>query len=120
MKIRTLLIVMGLLLFPGSAYCQNPGENIFYGIVLMVIISPYYVFSCIPYFIQRKNKGKSFILSLLTYILCVFGIVLANFQFYKFGIPSLKLNEEGGIFYLSILPFIVVLILAGLKDYKHR
>jgi len=120
MAIRLLILILGFLLMPDLAYCQNSGEKLFGGIVMLVIISPYYVFSLIPYFIQKKNKGKSIFLSLFTYILCFGGIALANYQTYRFQLPALRFDGLYGLFYLIILPFLIIIILAAIKDYRHR
>lgn len=115
-----LTLLLGLIFIPVGAYAGSTGDLILTGFIFGIIIVPYYFFALIPYFIQKKNNGKSNILSAITYILCVGGVVLANYHILRFRLPGFCFEGICIVFYLMALPFLVIIILAARKDLKRQ
>ena len=119
MKNITLLLLLGLIFIPVGAYAGSTGDLILTGFIFGIIIIPYYFFALLPYFIQKKNNGKSIILSAITYILCIGGIVLANYHILRFRLPGFCFEGICIVFYLMAFPFLAIIILAAYKDFKR-
>ena len=116
MRIRTLLSII-LTMTPALAFAGNSGKGLYTAIVLFIVIGPYWLLALIPFLIQWRNSGRSLFWSILVYILCIGGITLAKYHHYGSGIP--RLNEVDYIFFLMCLPFIIVIFLTAIKDYKY-
>jgi len=117
---KHLLAILGLILFvPGFAFASSNSVEIAIVVVLtLIIIFPYYIFALITYYIHRKYKGKSAFFSILTYTICLAAIILAYYQEFGFIIPN-NLDGNDVVFFLKFLPFVTVMILAAVKDYKY-
>ena len=120
MKKLFLVLIAVFVLLPEFAYAGSTADAILTGIIFSIIILPYYLFALIPYFIQKRNKGKSLFLSIITYILSIGGIVLANYHILRFRLPAFCFDGICIVFYLMALPFVIVIIQAINKDYYHR
>jgi len=64
-----------------------------------------------------KNKGKSIFSTIILSLLCVAGTLTANYQGYNFAFPGFR--EEDQMFYLMILPFIIILIVAAIMHFTR-
>jgi len=88
------LILLFILLLPNFAFASNNPVEIAILITLhLIVIIPYYLFALIPFYIQSKYNGKSEFFSLITYSLCIAGIILAYYQEFRFVIPN-NLNGD--------------------------
>jgi len=120
MKRSLFILLIGLLLIPKFTYASSTADAILTGLIFVVLILPYYLLSLIPYIIQKRNMGRSILLSVITYTLCIGGILLSNYHILKFRLPGFCFEGMCIVFYLMALPFIIIIILAAVKDYKHR
>lgn len=104
---------------PKYSFANGTADLVLGTALLLILVGPYFMFALIPYFIQRRYKGKSIFFSTLTYVLCIAGVILAYYQQFRFIIPN-YLSADDVIFFIRALPLITVMILAANKAYRHR
>lgn len=116
----TLIATFIIVHCPNFAFAS--GGDIIWALMLGgVVILPYYALAAIPFILHLRNNGKSFFLSILIYSFCIGGIILADFHFFKGNLPPLRFNNGLiAFFYLSILPFVILIILALNADFRKK